>query len=506
MESRKAGFLYSNPYNLVAELICHLRQLDCSAYKSQDVRNTIREPDDLDSEVSLLFEQHPCLRDGKGLVSRGVPPETVAAIRSWKNDKSFIHVLEFLVRLTRVMRLEDILCSPHVRTLESGFSTLNDNEEETGLQIIPRVRTINDLLDPAAGGEDPNEPAEQQGGPGANGKRWATERLPGINDELSHLYYIEKDQLQIGGEPCTVQHHIVGKDFFAGNKKEFVIGASPMVRGDFLEIAKETRSEGNGTRGFFGVTGLKEADVVQDKLQAAILEACRRDVDILIFPEMLGSGEVLGRDFFDRVEELAADEGLPMPSLILFPTWWHDHRNELHVMDGAGGTSCVQQKQYPFVYTDEDGCSYAEDLQNGERVIHVVHVPGLGRLTFPICKDYLQEEYRRLMAETLRSTFLLCPSYSPGKTQFDLAAPGQIQYGCYTVWVNTCAANPLSGSSPEYVGLVSGPLAEGKYIHRLEPTCGGICGGGEDACLFVIRISMDRLANISYTHVHHMAV
>ena len=500
MAEQKAENSYVNIFDFIAERIYHVHMLNPEAYESEDFRKTIVQPGDLDDEVSALFDAHPCLKNSRTLIRRGIPCDTATAICGWKHNGNFSYVYEFLLRLTRKIPVNDIIRYSTKVKEKCGFEALNNNVGETGIQITLKVKSINDPLEPAwEASEQDGAAGDQSGG----GKHWATERLPGINEDLSNVMYIELNDLEIKGARYKVVHHIVDRDFFAGGKKELVVGVSPLARDDFLEPSYEVRDEGGGPRRFFNVTGLKKADLVQDKIIAAAMEACDQGVDILMYAEMFGSRETVSEDFVKRMSDLADEAGLPMPSLILLPTWWHDHCNELYVMDGSGALVSQQQKQHPFVYTDDEtGEGYAEDLQVTKHTVHVIHIPGLGRLTFPICRDYLQPEYLRLMAESLRSTFLLCPSYSRGKTQFDLTSSGEIKYGCYTVWINTCAATHDKASCPGYVGLVSGPLAEGDYIKRLEPACGGECGGRQDACLFVIRISMDHLASISYTHVH----
>lgn len=493
---QEEGVSYLSTFDLLAEWIQHLAALDPRAYANKDARETLDSPPELHDEVASFFMMHPCLQDEMALVIQGIPADVVNEIQEWTHYQSFMHMVEFLARLTRMLRVSTIIKYAVTAKMKDGFESLNDNAAETGIQILPKVRSINDSLEPAANS------AEAKAGDGVE-KHWATDRLAGINSELSGIYYIEADKLTVNRISFSVKHHIVEDSFFLENKKDFLIGVSPVSQGNFLEVDYETRSDPNAERNYFKVTGLKDEELVKDRITAAILEACSRGVDILVFPEMLGNAETTSSTFIEAVADLALEKGLPMPPLLLLPTWWHDYSNELYVVDGSGRCVCVQQKQYPFSLPHkETGKKHQEDLRFDRHIVHVVHIPGLGRLTFPICRDYLEPEYLPWLAETLRSTFFFCPSYSEHKTQFDLTAPGEVKYGCYTVWSNTCAANWDKEKSPSHVGLVSGPMAKGEYIKHLEPECGGICGAQTDPCLFVVRISMDHLARISYEHIH----
>lgn len=191
-----------------------------------------------------------------------------------------------------------------------------------------------------------------------------------------------------------------------------------------------------------------------------------------------------------------------MPGLILFPTWWHDGRNELYVFDGSGNRLCVQQKQYPYVYEKQESARYKENLLSPERVIHVIHIPEVGRFAFPICRDLLEQEYMDILLRQLRVTFLLCPSYSPHKTQFTTEAISVNKYGCYTIWCNTCAAYWKEPEPPAQIGLIAGPQEDlAKPLAYMTPKCRGVCGSGAESCIFLAEITIDHTANISCRHV-----
>ena len=214
---------------------------------------------------------------------------------------------------------------------------------------------------------------------------------------------------------------------------------------------------------------------------------------------MLGDSNIVNPAFFAQIEDALLSKGYPMPSLCLLPTWWHDNQNELFVYDASGKLLCTQKKQIPYIYKDETGKMFAEHLVNTKNVIHIIHIPNVGRVAFPICKDLLEEEYIRIMLRQLRATFLLCPSYSSSKTQFDLTAPGSIQYGCYTIWCNTCAAYHKD-EIPSHIGLVSGPQGLPEMTEYLLPKCDGDCGSEEEPCVFIAEISMDHTATITTRH------
>lgn len=195
----------------------------------------------------------------------------------------------------------------------------------------------------------------------------------------------------------------------------------------------------------------------------------------------------------DSMIEKAEKERYAAPYLTCMPTWWHDGRNELYVISHKSERLCIQQKQKPF-NLGKDGLEYTEALTYTEPEVQIIHIDGIGRITFPICKDLLVSDYSGMLISVLRSTFAICPSFSPKKTQFDLGAAKGTPYGCYIIWLNTCSAVEDAGlgdKSVDHIGWISCPLVENS-LQKLCPNCGGDCGSDSDVCLFIVQVSLDR--------------
>ena len=493
-------FPYSNPFNILASLIAQLKMVNPCLYQSKDFRGTSEDEHDWDDEADKLFQAYPALQDSDILLRDGVPPEAVDAIQAWrKAHNSFFPILSLACRLDRALYWESILRSSYLCVhLKNSFQSLNDNAAEEGIFLAPRVPSLND-------------PFDQSSSKDAASKTWAFDWKGGINQELGNTYYMEADQMLVAHKAYTVVHIIVNGRPIG---KALRIAASPISQGKLL--LPPTTYTTPDKRRCFSIDGLQDPDRIQNRFRAAFLCAARHRADIVLFPEMLGDGSVLGSEearnaFFAQLQEEAEDQGFPCPSLLLMPTWWHDKRNELYVLNAFGECVCVQQKQYPFVYP-EGGQDYLEDLSQASPIVYVLHIPKLGRITLPICKDYLTPDYRRFLVEVLRSTFLLCPSYSSGKFSFALTAPAQLPYGCYTAWINPCAAVPPEPKKdqssqqktavkcvdashdpektpPSYVGLIAGPTSPEQRQYRLfQPSCKGQCGPDDGPCLFVAEI------------------
>ena len=508
MSAAAYRFEFENPFDVEAEWIDYLRGLNRDLFYQPDLRKTSQPPEDPEKEVGSFFRSLPHICNGQLLLRSGVPTEEKEAVRAWERYGSFFHMLCFLSLYTEQLTCKRILASPYFASLthtETGadeeFESLNTNEDETGLLILPKVKTINDTLTPSDEGEEKSGTAEDASGSAPSGKRWAADRLPGIQDQLTHTFYIETEKLALeDGRRYRIANSVLPGHVFSENNRPLRIAVCPLAHEDLLEIRTYHEETENGSRRLCSA-GLKCEQFVHDKVRADLLRAGEEHANFVIFPEMMGNEKTLAPAFFRGIREELKACGQPVPSLALMPTWWHENRNELYVLDAAGKRLCVQQKQTSYLYK-KDGEEYAEDLREPERVVHILHVPDVGRLVFPICRDYLDEAYIQMMLRQLRATFLLCPSYSPRKTQFDLAAHGGIQYGCYTVWCNTCAAYWEDERPPAHIGLIAGPQDPVQPVCMLEPACGGNCGNEKNACMFLVEISTDRSAGVTCRHIY----
>lgn len=471
-----AHFQYENPFNILASLIADLPRLSAELYQSKDSRDTLTDTGDWDDKVYDLLSAFPELDDIDVLLRDGMTPETVNRLHTWcKENEGFSPVLSLVCGLDSVLSWDNILNSSYLKVyLKDSFEALNDNWKQTGILVLPRVPSLNDPFD------------RFETGPDSPGKTWAYAWEPGINEELTNTYYVEKNTLTVNTKTYTVIHKVV-RDWVVENS--ILFAASPIARG--TQVLEPLCYESEG-RCCFSIEGLNNPEYINRRVKSACKKAAEEEADLLIFPEMLGEKAMFTpaegiSDFFSQLRKDVHNTGYRSPTLILPPTWWHDKHNQLHVIDGDGGYICVQEKQTPFLYhcskTDK---KYLEDIQDTPPVIQVLHIPKVGRITFPICKDYLVTSYRELLVRALRSTLMLCPSYSKGKFAFTISVPAELGYGCYSLWINTCSALPENASPPAYVGLVAAPNTE--LVYRFEPQCGGQCGSMDDACLFLVEI------------------
>ena len=470
-----------NPYDLIAEMIAHISHLDAFYYNSRTYRDAVQ-VEEMTEAARMFLESQPFFSGKRteeiteAIINKGIPLELAEAIRAWDKFDQFFYALELLQLLESFYSWEAVIKSPFVRLqMENTFESLNTNVDQTKVLILPKVPSLSDSI-------TPEDDAQKK-----TGYYWKI----GVNEELKNLYYVNVEELNRAGIKYKIVHQILDVGFF-GDKDYLRIAMSPIVKADLLTVEHYTRSSESITSGLFSVNEtLKDPRLVNQKICAAIGLAAENNADILVFPEMLGTEQIEDDtdegSLLKQIAQQLEDEGKAMPYLVVGPSRWNNNKNRLSLFDASGKRIAIQEKQHPFLHKDSNDL---EDLLDIRREIRVLHIPRIGRLSFPICVDYLNDSYMQLLAVDMRSTLLICPSYSFGKRHFNLASRSCVKYDCYTVWLNTCAAF-AEAELPDYIGLVSGPFVK-KDVQLIQPKCAGVCKDSAAGCVFLLQVNMDK--------------
>lgn len=299
-----------------------------------------------------------------------------------------------------------------------------------------------------------------------------------INNYLNHCYYIATDKL---GD-YRVENHFLSMKFERARKRGYlVIGMTPLCNNAQLKVRY---SEDEGTN-YFEVLNISDINKITEYVRGQLDQASKEDVDILCFPEMLGSQAVI-----DAIQEKLQDfpeDNKKYPKLIVGPTIWKENKNICFIIDGFGSIITKQEKQHPFPYCRE-GNEYLEKIVP-DKVISLLHCEGIGRIAVMICKDALQREYLQMILEHLKVTLLLIPSFSTGNFDFEEIMQTCRSYDCCVAWINTCSVQLLDEQSAEKLDKIGIVLRTGKvegalkndvcYFIRQKQGCDG---KGEKAC------------------------
>lgn len=403
-------------------------------------------------------------------------------------------LLETLIYLDNKMALEPKFFMVHPGDEVSDMIQLNNNEKQTGIIILPKLT--------------------------CNWSRKRTSRRVkekslafGINKILRHYYCVQCEKL---GQ-YSLRHHIVSSiKRFGEDMEQIRIAVSPVTDRDILRYERYER-DGKARIGITGVDvqGDGKSCDLQRRMENIIRAAEKHKADILIFPEMLGHEEVIDRCLYQLAEKSVEDVDGRV-ELVLLPTQWKaagigdtpwkygKNTNNLYVVYGSSGLlkekpepSWIQQKNTPYTEEREESGKQISEVEDivSDNVIHVLHIEGIGRITFPICADLLNPDYRQILIQQLGSTLILCPSFSKGTNEFIHAIGQGDSFGCHIIWCNSCVTAHMHSEEKYKKGLkeniccagISGQYHNYNTI-KSQIKCNGVCA--KDSCLFYIDIPL----------------
>lgn len=313
-----------------------------------------------------------------------------------------------------------------------------------------------------------------------------------LDNYLHNLMYINLSAM----EDFEIRHYAANHDFLkrAAKRGRLIFGVSPVSMKIPLEI--EDRQTDDERR--FGV---KNSEEIADKLLNVLKSSKEIGVDILIFPEMLGTEADLETiKVFLGEEWLKVEDGMKYPDMIVFPTIWKEQRNTAVVLDERGKELFRQQKQHPFFMPDVSGDSKEDIIP--DRKIHLLHCEGIGRVVIMICMDFLQKRYVEMVLEQLKPTILIVPSFSTGSHDFSNMVGQCKAQDCSVFWVNTCAAIRFADNKKEnfeYIAITAvhgrkGMDSDEKAKQYREEEC--MAGECRESCLFLQKIKYEKQLKI----------
>lgn len=186
--------------------------------------------------------------------------------------------------------------------------------------------------------------------------------------------------------------------------------------------------------------------LLKERAKKIIDEAIEESADIVLFPEMMGTEELL-RFCADYI---ADHESTLLPSITILPSCERqiDQKwsNSLRILDKNGDCVFQYSKKHPFRFdmkTEGNGCKllkYFEPIDDCDRQACVIHVPGIGRIGVFICSDVFLQGFLDMLVEQMKITLLLFPTFSPGSDQLLRSLSPAFQYVCDVLLCNTCAA------------------------------------------------------------------
>lgn len=417
-----------------------------------------------------------------------------------KTEDNYYYNKILISRLDSMVNMDELKKDISIDTVnvdDNGMTieSLNSNVRETGIIILPRFKKP--LRTHIKFEKDKIKTI-----PHKEADTWSDE----INSILKHLYYIKVDDLK----GFKIKNIFMG--FKEIEKFNLNVGYTPLLNDPITEVMDydddiEREDEKNNKYLYFGNVRLLYPSKIEKKFLLCYKRACKEKVDVIFAPEMLGTEKLSCTDElgYNSLFVPKAENDFCTPFLTLVPTYWHNRKNVLSIYSSSGKKLIEQYKQKGFKLKGKKGVC-TEDLTDSPKEIAIIHIDGLGRLVFPICADYLDEEYRNIIITKLKASFILCPSYSFGTSNFEQLVSVGSAYGVRCIWGNCCSAISGRENAPDYPCIVSTPIiSEGSEKVRVHHKCKGEC---REMCLFKIAIPLNCVGenihediNINYEHL-----
>lgn len=377
---------------------------------------------------SCLRESLPILLEENGQIHN---------LRLCEMDASFFGNLEKVISeddiyllhlLVYCMDRAIIQCYNTLETFEEEYEEiegLNNNWKETGISILKRVSCA-----------------------------WRVRNIGSCEESLFYnFYYIEKqDDIKI------LNYALQSPSVLKIGKLNLRVAISPLTKEEivvFSDPYERINIHTKQKQHYFRVEALKNTEWLEQQIIANMEYSGLHDVDILVFPEMLGSQEMLDNvlDFFQQ------NRNKKVPPLVVFPSIWEKTENDRNntnvsclLLDGRQ-IMFKQNKRICFYYKDKDGTKIFEDINRDSEVpdvLNVLHIDGIGRICIVICYDYLHNENREMIKKVLKPTLICCPSFSTGSFNFQILQESGYYAGCNCIWCNTCSAVNAAGSDKNF--------------------------------------------------------
>lgn len=309
-------------------------------------------------------------------------------------------------------------------------NSLNTNAKETGIIILKKVKCNWD------------------------GKQ-ADFRL---RDFLDYFFYIKNSNLH----NAVVKNYVLDQRSVLGYGTDCLrVAISPVTKNKTLSVSKFYDRLNKTTKEhqrYFRVESLLNEQDIRASVEDNIIYAGEAGVDILVFPEMLGS-----RDMLEAIKASIAKVNTRKPPLVVFPSIWEksqgdtDNTNISCVLLQGEEVLFEQPKRYNFRMIQGISRIYEDINCEKHDLINLLHIEGLGRICIVICYDFLVEDNRYMIFDNLKPSLICTPSFSTGSFNFLLLSETGFPKFCNWVWCNTCSAACEGGKDDNYqtIGVIT---------------------------------------------------
>lgn len=192
---------------------------------------------------------------------------------------------------------------------------------------------------------------------------------------------------------------------------------------------------------------------------------------IVIFPELF-----LFPDSLEYLRKFLCPNKFNNIELILTGSEWNKNKNSSYILSSSGTILNRHNKKIPYDhYCKEKGITYSENIEI-DNTIEFLDIPGIGRIAYLICRDFLTTTLQNLCFNIMESN-LLCVSAYTSKTDLmlDSSRTSARLYGVASILCNSCSA---LNDKENLLGYVVVPIVKNKtlsfdelLLSRIESQC-----------------------------------
>lgn len=166
------------------------------------------------------------------------------------------------------------------------------------------------------------------------------------------------------------------------------------------------------------VKSLNDEEKYKEKIIDILNELKSKNIDIVIFPEMVFSESILMsvRKFLNKNKNYF--------TLIISGTIWRDRKNQCAVISGDGTELTRQLKlnrYHKTIYFNNYGNNEGIYVTSANKYINIMDIKGIGRFATPICADFISDGYFDEL-QKMGVNLSLIPAYTPSLSAFKTKA------------------------------------------------------------------------------------
>lgn len=424
-------------FNIIASTISKIKDKNYDQYFQKSNAWHTNCEKDIQIQLPELY-----YKDNENLI---VLPLTLTLIRDnnlLKKISNLINNYFTIDDICKIMKLLNILDDALENVIKNRYQiednfievpSLNSNTDETNIVILPNV------------------PCSWKRA--SNGCQHGYK----INHCLHNIYCIINSNLK----GLCIKNIFLDETVFYRAKKnnKLKIACSPVTNQEIVSKINEITDE-NGDC-YFSVSSIKNKNLLKEKVLKIIKKCMSDNVDILVFPELLGF-EKLNDEAISLVKN---DIFSQYPPLIVLPSVWKDKTNVSDIIIDNGAKIIKQAKQNGMTFNGL--CEYI--IPN--KILYVIHCRGIGRICILICKDMLVLDYLDIILKDIQASLIIVPSFSTGNYDFQNAIAHCQTYDCDVIWINSCAAIHLDYTKKENFKIIGAVLKSGKGSNSIDKFC-----------------------------------